>query len=70
METSKGDEPMSKHLETLIARSAEPRSTAGVPLPDAEIVRIDALCAKLGVRRRDWLAAVVLDALEVEGPAQ
>lgn len=55
---------MSTHLETLIARSKEPRSTVGVPLPDAEIARLDALCARHGVRRRDWLTAVVMDALD------
>lgn len=46
---------MSTHLETLIV---------GVPLPDAEMARLDALCARHGVRRRDWLTAVVTDALD------
>lgn len=57
---------MSKHLETLIARSKEPQSNASLTLPDEALARLDALCTRLGVKRRDWLAAVVLDALEVE----
>lgn len=65
MAVAKGEEHMSKHLETLVKLTAEPPSRMTfIRLPDRDFTRMDALCARLGVERGDWLTAVVMDAID------